>query len=295
MSFYIFYDKLLKNILPLIPNGKIPLGRFSEALVSSNFDFFYKFSKLTKPYVKSTEQTGGSIYEYNGYKFNISFDEEDDRVTYAIYNKNNFPCMVIFIPKYEHYAYIETLSSVDGCVLSGNPKTKLGTLLLHMTLNFIENQLKNKYELKYIQLKDNSLFRCEKTQTTIEFDSFYMLTHGNTWYGKYGFIPYDVEKQRTDKVTLKYYKLNQKLVDKKISQIELENILQKANKKINFSSNEKIKSFVDKYKDNTIQKFMYDMAKKYDKTCDIISLIYKEIMRQIGMISLHGKSYYLKL
>ena len=74
--------------------------------------------------------------------------------------------------------------------------------------------MKPKWKLKYIYLKDNSLYFCQKTKRNIDFDSIHILTRGNTWYGKYGFIPYDSLKEEIDIENYVNYKLNSKLVNK---------------------------------------------------------------------------------
>jgi len=81
----------------------------------------------------------------------------------------------------------------------------------------------------------------KKINKTINLDDFMMLTKGNTWYGRYGFIPYDTNKNDTHKEKYKQYMKNRKLVNsvliKKYQHIR---ILKNSNKK----SNEKKKEIL---------------------------------------------------
>ena len=178
------------------------------------------------------------------------------------------------------------------------PKTKGGSLLLRLCIKFIK-ELKNKYDLTHIQLKDNSFIYCKQSKTTIDFDSFYMLTHGNTWYGKYGFVPYDPEQETLDIDKLVSYKLNQKLVNiVKVGCINIRPLIEKAVTKFkldNVFTYNFINKMMKKYEDKPLQFFMNDLVKEYDHTCGIFNEIYKNVMEQAGMINLHGNTYYLPL
>ncbi|AYV77632.1 MAG: hypothetical protein Dasosvirus15_5 [Dasosvirus sp.] len=99
-------------------------------------------------------------------------------------------CVVIFIDQDEKFAYIENISYFDKCVRSGMPRTRGGSLLLRLALDFIREYLKPKFDLQYIQLKDNSFVYCKQVRDKIEFCNMYMLSHGDTWYGKYGFVTF---------------------------------------------------------------------------------------------------------
>lgn len=281
-SIYKFYDNLLKRLN--VPSD-IKLCDVTNELVHTNFNFFHDYMKININVINNI-QYGGFVYHYTYdgklYRFNINVEEEDDRTTYAIYNKEEMVCMMLFIPKKEHYVYIETISSHNGCTASCNPKTKIGTLILLATLDLIKKKLKSMYELKYVQLKDNSLFYCKKTKNTIEFDSVYMLSRGDTWYGKYGFKPNGND--------LKIYENNQKIVNS--VKMKKTKFVQYLN---NLLSKEKIDKIYDMYKEKTIKEFFYDLTKHPDQTCDVIGKIYEDLMRDNGIVRMHGKSYYLLL
>ena len=64
---------------------------------------------------------------------------------------------------------------------------------------------------------------------------------------------------------------------------------------LNEWSKDKINKMFNKYDNLSVKEFMYELTRKYDKTCEVVGLIYKDVMLDIGMENLHGKTYYLKL
>ena len=126
-----------------------------------------------------------------------------------------------------------------------------------------------------------------------------MLSRGDTWYGKRGFIPFDPNKEMIDVENYVKYRINSKLVN--VIKIKCTNIkiyFEKAILKLNMNKKydeQHINALFKKYADKSIREFMYDLTIKYDKTCDIVGLIYKDIMEEIGITNLHGISYFLEL
>lgn len=247
--------------------------------------------------IKQIEQTGGQqsyIYDYKGYKFVIHEDIDYD-ISFHIYNNDNVDesaCIILFVEPIERFAYIHTLSAYDNCAISGMPKTRKGTLLLHMTIDFIQKRLKDRFNLQYIQLKDNSFYYCQKSKTNIDFDSLYMLTRANTWYGKYGFRPFNPVAKQLDIELHVNYKVNQKLVDAiKVGCTNLGELL----KKTKLIPHNKIDKMMEIHKDTSIRNFLNIFMKKYDTSCDIFALIYRDLMTNMGLYNLHGVTYFLPL
>jgi hypothetical protein len=167
-------------------------------------------------------------FVFKNYPFVFYKDEDRYTVSYTIHineNQNKSECVFLQVEKEERFVYINNISKYEKCSRIGMPKSKGGVLLLEMTLNFIIKVLKPKYDLKYIMLKDNSEYYCEKSGSSLDFDSFYMLTHGETWYGSYGFRPFDMKIGDIDKDRLKKYKMNQKLVETKLKDANIKDIL----------------------------------------------------------------------
>ena len=166
-------------------------------------------------------------------------------------------------------------------------KYKKGTSLLLMALKLI-NMIKDNYELKYIQLADNSAKYCNN-KYRINLVLMSTLTSGLTWYAKHGFIP-------KDKITKAYFEENIKIMDKVYlkdipnmkeylikghtkskSNISLDKILD--NYKYALNKNYKLKDFLNK--------FLLD----FDKTCIIFYYFYEKLFFDLKLQDLSGRAF----
>lgn len=296
MTVYSFYNNLLKKL-----NVK-DHSLVCSQIINDDLDFYKYYFNLTGNH--NQQQGGGKKikYKYNNYTFIIHQIEEEDRISFSINNKNNQDstdiCVLLFIPKIDNYVYLESIAYYQDCTIPSMPKTKGGSLLLNMILQFI-NDIKSKYKLKYIQLKDNSQFTCVNDNEKTSICNLYMLTRGHTWYGKYGFIPFDPIKREINVDVLVDYKTNQKLVHLvKVKHTRLYDYLTVAINKLNLIGEYPkhiIRKIIMAYNERSIQDFFKDFMKNYDKRCHIFNLIYKEIMNEIGLVDLYGKVYYKPL
>lgn len=66
--------------------------------------------------------------------------------------------------------------------------------------------------------------------------------------------------------------------------------------KLNFSVNE-MEEIINKYmqKDRSVKNFFKDLAKQYDRTCELFYYCYKDIMEDLQMTDLHGTIYWKPL
>lgn len=127
---------------------------FTNDIIITNNIFYKKFIS------KNENQIGGHKtinFTHDKKIYKIDHYEETDRYTYVLTpttRDDGRSCFIIFIPKNEiiKYAYIENISSYQDCSHVG--------YLLQIILEFI-NSIKNKHELKYIQLQDNSSYLCK--------------------------------------------------------------------------------------------------------------------------------------
>jgi len=290
---YKFYSTLLKNLN--VPQH----NEIYYKIIQEDYEFYKNYA-----YLKYDEQYRGGKndvikYKHEGYTFIIHKDEEEDRTSFHVYNEDNIErnevCMLLFIPKKENYVYLQSISYYQNCYRPEMPKTKGGSLLLRMTLNFIDD-IKSKYKLKYIQLKDNSTFTCEEDGKSTPICNLYMLTRGDTWYGKYGFIPFDPIKKQIDIDTLVDYKTNQKLVKIiKIKCTDIKEYLIKATYKLNLNRQYPehiIDQIIKVYGAKSIQDFFRDFMEKYDTRCHIFNEIYKNFMMDMHLVDLYNKTYY---
>ena len=295
----VYYDKLLEDV-----NIRYPT-KYPAKLLFENYNFYKKFYENSNRRL----QKGGSKYKdynYNDCTVRVYTRKEDDRHVYAIHNndddENTQECMLIFIAKDNNkmpFAYIENISAYDNCYKCASMKTKTGTFLLTFMLNLIKNKLKDKYKLKYIQLRDNSIYHCKLSDATIKFSAFYMLTRGDTWYGKYGFVPFDDEKLKADKEYAAIYMKNKQIVnDIKVQQVNMLKLIYTAIIKLKMTdkyTKKYISEIIEPNKNKSIKDFLYLFTKKLDKTCAIFSSFYEELMNDLHMQKMHGWTYYMPL
>lgn len=245
------------------------------------------------------------VIEYKGAKFIFYYYGDKYSITYTLHPQNDtaLKCSVVIVDVKGKHTILHGLTYDPDCF--EDPKCKKfgdgwqnGSTLLKISLDFIK-LLRTKYEINYIVLVDNSQKYCEKVGKMIDLDSFLMLTTGNTWYGKYGFVPFDTTDEKTNILVLKDYKRNQKIVTNTlVKNTNIKKILLTAIDKysLDFDVNYMTKA-LDKYitKDVTIMKCLIDLAKKYDKTCVLFYYTYKNIMADLKMRDLHGTTYWKKL
>ncbi|AYV82443.1 MAG: hypothetical protein Hyperionvirus1_22 [Hyperionvirus sp.] len=303
MTKFGYYSKLFNQLK--IPN----YGKAVTLLIPGEREFYHDYApkRSNKRDYDSDLETfnGGGIetiikYKFENYEFEINEARQPDRYAYSICNDepDKSICMMIFVPLDENkkYAYIDSISNFPESVREGIPISRGGSLMLRVTLDFIETVLKKKFRLKYIRLRDTSYFYCEETAETIDFDSLYMLTRGSTWYGKYGFSPYSLEEKTTDYDLLVDYKMNQKLVEKiplKCTRVEDYVIEALYNHKIAKRIDRHVlKRVFRTYENLPIIHFFRDFIEHYDESCGVFSLIYKKVMEDIGMTDFHGKSFF---
>ena len=170
-----------------------------------------------------------------------------------------------------------------------------GSLMLNFTLDFIEQYIARKYDVRYIQLRDNSFKKCNIIKKNIDLDSLYMFTHGETWYGKYGFIPFDFGLEKTNKNELADYVKNQNIVKTTlVKDTKIRQYIHEAMKELNFI-NKHIDKKIDVFQNESIMIFFKHFVKNYDSMCGIFCHFYKQLMEDLNMVNLHGRSYWKQL
>lgn len=305
MHYIDYFFKLFKRL-----NIKM---KFSECLdiCTDDQDFYNEFYLLLKNNINLQEYsnlqkrstTRKIKYKFEGHMFTILEVNEPNIVAYSIHLNdifnNHTACLVLFINLNENFVYIENISYYPNRIFSGMLQTtKDGSLLFKTALSFIRTNLMRKYKLKYIRLRDTGFIYCKQTKTMIEFDNFYMLTHGHTWYGRYGFVPFDPVNNNPDVYYSDDYNANQKLVNIKVKDTHLREYVTTAIYKLGLYDkfpHAKINELFRRYANKSIKNFMSDFVRKYDRTYEIFELIYKELMRNLKMVNLHGKAYFLLL
>jgi hypothetical protein len=245
------------------------------------------------------KQTGGGTtkIKLNGNEFDFNSYHIKNMAFYNLLTPDEQACIVIEIDKVKGIAHIESLQFSEEC-FSKCATEKNGSTLLKACLKLI-NTIKDKYKLRYVWLRDSSEKYCAKVKGYIHLDSFYMLLYGNTWYGKYGFVPFDLTYEVTDQLNLRDYKNNQKIVSEMLlKNTNIKKIIIKAiyKYKLDFSAKE-IETILTKYEDKnrTVRNCLKDLALQYDRTCEIFYYCHIDIMIDLNMRNLHDAMYWKQL
>lgn len=236
------------------------------------------------------------VIKFNSINYVFNTYHDNESVYYKLYQQNNknivkHECIFIIINKTNNTSELHNISYDEKCMPHAEMKDKKGGTLIKIALKLI-NKIKDNYQIKYVQLSDNSVKYC-KNKHQIDLSMMMTLITGTTWYGKYGFIPknknlqiiFKRNKIVMDNLYLKDVKNMEKYIiygwKKSKSTLPISKILD--NYKYALNKNYKLKEF--------LSKFLLD----YDNTCDIFYYFYEKIFEEIGLTYIGKNVYILKL
>jgi hypothetical protein len=231
------------------------------------------------------EQSGGAIkHIYKGHKFKVDETKIDD-TTYSVringYDDENINCVGIEIT--EGIAQIENIGYFPNCAKDGLPAGG-GKILMDWALTYLMTN-KERFHIKRIILQDNSrlISKC-KHDVWLAITS--TLTSGETWYGKYGFLPYAPVAQTPDKIGLKNYNMNIKIMKvTKLKDVDLAILVKPLDKELA----DELKN-TDK---NTLLKKVLKRISSKDPCA--LSYNYDYLMKKLGLTDFSHKSFFLDI
>jgi hypothetical protein len=254
---------------------------------NKEFVNFNQFQNTNTLYGGGKRSVKTKIFAFNNKEFVFTFDGMN---TISVKNilDDDINCMVITINKKRKYAILEDLSFYYSC---SNPATKNGDELITLCIKFLK-QHKVKYGINKIILQDNStktIKKCVSSSTNKSLKKFklsinYFVLNGNTWYGKYGFLPFDQSKNDTNEEELMKYKINQEILQK----TKVYDLFDFFNK---YSFIKKSK----KYYDQNISVFLKNFLKKFPQSECKFSDMTEDIFNHLQLNSFFAKSFYLDL
>lgn len=250
---------------------------------------------LIKPSsIKFKIQKGGGYkkIQYKGYTFNLSVSKEDDRTHILILTPKKDECVTVFIDSSN--AIIHNMSYYQECAQEGLKKPGGGSILLNFIINYLKDN-KKKYKIKRILLTDYSYLTCYQCDENVKLARLRFVTHGQSWYMKHGFLPYDTLKQKPDTVLSKGIKLNQEIREQlKTKQINIINLAR------NFKGidTKEIKILMTKY--TLMKDFIIRLTKEFNKYCCLIEKITQQIfdpplLEKKLMVDYYDKPFYLDI
>jgi hypothetical protein len=247
-------------------------------------------------------QKGGTIkgkikltVEYDNiiYTFYESEIDENHYVLYTDYEEENpNACVIIVMSKIDdtkfYQAEIHGIGNDKSCLHDSKTNIGVGSILLKLTLKMLK-KYNNKLKIKHITLTDNSTKFCDSIKDGIKLSLMLTLLTGHTWYGKYGFRPFNTKLNNYNDILLKSYNKN----------IEIMNsiTIKEANILIYIELTEKKQIIEDVTKlletnpDMLLKDFLNLFLKDYNKSCKYFSIFYEKLYIDIGLYSFHQNTF----
>ena len=249
--------------------------------------WFPEYSDILLSHKIIHTQNGGTFPK----KINVSIGDKEfileqgiEKGMFILLNKTgDQDCLTIVIDPKAKLAIIQEISGRSETCPSCSE-------LLELAIKCIKEN-KNILGVNKIVLKDNSLKSCSGVR--VNFSDMYMLMYGKTWYMTHGFYPYKESINDID------YKLKQIAIDnfnilKHATIDKLPNLLTWI-KKYGRNFTKKLMKLIETEPKMKVYNFIAYVLKPnstYDKDrCYFFSEIYEDIMRELGIISLHAKTF----
>lgn len=240
------------------------------------------------------------IQKYEKYKFKINIEKTkyDILINILTFEKDNPRfCAIINVERDVGIAYLANMSYYKECTIPDLVGGKGGSTILNFLLKFIK---KNKQQLgiNRIVLKDNSIKPCNTCPYDVEFSSMYFLLKNNTWYGSYGFRPFNMRRMEPDKRYIKLYEQNQKKISQtKVGNVNLSKYIVEAINEYNIVDidQNKILRFIKLWEDKQLSQFLRVLMREYDKYCCIFEYVQRRLFQSMGLQRFYGFDFYLDI
>ena len=227
---------------------------------------------------------------YNDIEY-IFLKSEIDEDHYVLYSTDEYECVSILIDRKNKLAEIHGIGNYKTCVITTDSNTSVGTILLNITIKILK-KYKDKLGINKIILTDNSIKNCTDN-INIELSTMLILIYGETWYGKYGFRPYDMLLSKLDEINNNKYNKNIQIMKNiTITDANILKYIKLINKK---SIIEDVEYLVKKYPNYLLSDFIKSFLKKYDKSCKYFNLFYKQLFDSIKLTSFYKGVFGLKI
>jgi len=191
-------------------------------------------------------------------------------------------------------AYVQDLYYYGDCVRTGLVYPGGGSILMKMIISFLKEN-KKQLDIEKIQLKDNSTLFCESKKIKIDLALLHTFVFGTTWYGKYGFMPYDYENDKIHDANIVLYGRNKKLIETiLVKNTKIKEYLKNSVKMEKLENKTKnIDVMLKDYGDKTVSVFIKDFMKNFQKGCALFSHFYRLLAVDIGITNFYGQSFIL--
>lgn len=207
-------------------------------------------------------------YKDNEYKYTQIMDED----YYILYSYDDFDCVSVVIDKENKVGEIHGIGNFKSCLIDSN--TNVGSTLLKITIKMLK-KYKDIFEINKIVLTDNSIKKCESNKEDIKLSHMLILLTGDTWYGKYGFRPINVNTYKYNEILNENYD-NNKLIINKIT-IKEANIMKYIKMTKDKNVIKQVEKILEKDENMLLKDFLQKFLTEYESTCSHFSLFYDRL------------------
>jgi hypothetical protein len=233
------------------------------------------------------------LYDNIEYKFYESIINENHYILYNDHNIDNpIDCVIIIMSKIDdtdyYQAEIHSIGNDKSCLHDSVTNISVGSLLLKITLQMLK-KYHDKLKIKHVTLTDNSLKFCENIKKSIKLSLMLTLLTGHTWYGKYGFRPFDDDNYDYNKILVNNYNKNIEIINS--ITMEKSNILKYIELTEKKQIIEDVKKLLETNPDMLLKNFLSLFLKDYDKSCKYFYIFYEILYQDIGLFDFHKKLF----
>lgn len=263
---------------------------------------YFKYSSKPNNMIGGKCNKTSYLVEYKKKTFKFKCVDDEYNSAYSLkFLDSDSEYIIILIEHGSNLAYIHSIANSGGKYEFNKKYTPSGSLLLKVALELL-TKYRKELKINRVFLKDNATKYCfdeesGKTYEKIILGDMLMLLNGDTWYGSYGFLPFEPNSNKPHDQRIELYRRNQKIIKKaRIKDVHLYDYLLNASEETGRDLNmEKIKKYLKENEKGSLSKFLRDLIKNYDHECDMFSKIYHMIFKELKLISFYGMAFYLDL
>jgi hypothetical protein len=251
----------------------------------------FNIAKYTEKYKNKKEEIKTFIISFNNIEYKFYTYRDGEIIYYRLFKNDNDDetdkaCIFVIVNKKINKCSIQNILYQNDCLPEAQMDDKKGKTLLKIAFKLIET-IKDKYNIKYIQLSDQSVKNCNGIE--IQLHKMLTLLTGTTWYGKYGFVP-------IDKTIRKDFEKNKIIMNttfiKKVPQ--LKEYIIKAHQKSKSTKN--LQDLINNYdialeKNVLLKDYLRYFMKNYDNNCIIFYYFYEKLYSDLNLTNMINQSF----
>jgi len=230
-------------------------------------------------------------YTYNNYQFKVFVERTSISTDISVHPGDNQQspkhCIHLTIHRNDDpmmkTAYLNNISYYPDCSKIGLDYPGGGSILVKFAIHLLRT-IKG-IDILRVRLRDTSMYRCGgKKGKMLKLALMYSMTHGETWYGKFGFRPYELDDMKETKNLLSMYENNIKIANLKI--IDRFDLMKKY-----FGKKLSDAEFREKAGNWKIGRYIEYYVKSYDRNCEWFSQNYIKLAKELRIFDFSHKSF----